>query len=89
VHLVLAIVLTLFLAVQTTSLVAVLRARRAPRTAIRRRRPADLLWTSIPVLVVLFLVARSWVAVFDVERPAIASPTLQAKLGLAQGETPR
>jgi hypothetical protein len=27
----------------------------------------------IPVIVVLFLAARSWVAVFDVERPAIAS----------------
>ncbi|HET7876589.1 MAG TPA: hypothetical protein VFN71_13795 [Methylomirabilota bacterium] len=69
VHLLLAVVLTLFLAFQASSLAFVLRSRRA-RTG---RRPADLLWTTIPVLIVLFLAARSWVAVFDIERPAVAS----------------
>jgi heme/copper-type cytochrome/quinol oxidase subunit 2 len=31
------------------------------------------LWTSIPVIIVLALAARSWVAVFDLGRPATAS----------------
>jgi len=71
VHLLLALVLTVFLAAQTSSLVLVLRARRAV-SAGRDRRPTDLLWTCIPVLLVLFLAARSWVAVVDVHRPAVA-----------------
>ncbi|HUM17435.1 MAG TPA: hypothetical protein VL086_17190 [Candidatus Nitrosotalea sp.] len=72
VHLLLALVLTVFLAAQASSLVFVLRSRRAisPRSA---RRSTDLLWTSIPVLLVLFLAARSWVAVVDVQRPAVAA----------------
>jgi heme/copper-type cytochrome/quinol oxidase subunit 2 len=37
------------------------------------RRGTDLLWTCIPVLLVLFLAARSWVAVVDVHRPAVAA----------------
>ena len=48
----------------------------APPSALsagRRRRGTEVLWTVIPVVVVLFLAARSWVAVLDVERPAIAS----------------
>jgi heme/copper-type cytochrome/quinol oxidase subunit 2 len=72
VHLLLAVVLTVFLAAQASSLAIVLRSRRAaaPRSA---RRRTDLLWTCIPVLLVLFLVARSWVAVVDVHRPAVAA----------------
>jgi len=72
VHLLLALTLTVFLAAQASALALVLRSRRgvAPR-AMRRR--TDLLWTSIPVLLVLFLAARSWVAVVDVQRPAVAA----------------
>jgi heme/copper-type cytochrome/quinol oxidase subunit 2 len=76
IHLLLGVVLTLFLALQVNSLVFVLRSRRA--TAGPRRRPADLLWTAIPVVIVLFLAARSWVAVFDIERSAMAAATAPA-----------
>ena len=79
VHLLLAVVLTLFLAFQAASLVFVVRYRRA-RVAARPPGRADLLWTTIPIMVVLFLAARSWVAVFDLERPAVASPVTQAEI---------
>jgi heme/copper-type cytochrome/quinol oxidase subunit 2 len=42
------------------------------------RRPVELVWTVIPVVLVLFLAARSWVAVFDLGRPAIASAVVTA-----------
>jgi heme/copper-type cytochrome/quinol oxidase subunit 2 len=71
-HLLLAVVLTLFLAAQARSFVYVLRSRRAQEPG-RRRHRTDLLWTSIPVIIVLALAARSWVAVFDLGRPATAS----------------
>ena len=70
-HLLLAVVLTLFLAAQARSFFYVLRSRA--RESGRRRRRTDLLWTSIPVIIVLALAARSWVAVFDLGRPATAS----------------
>ena len=70
-HLLLAVVLTLFLAAQARSFVYVMRSRA--RESGRRRRRTDLLWTSIPVIIVLALAARSWVAVFDLGRPATAS----------------
>jgi heme/copper-type cytochrome/quinol oxidase subunit 2 len=70
-HLLLAVVLTLFLAAQARSFVYVIRSRA--RESGRRRRRTDLLWTSIPVIIVLVLAARSWVAVFDLGRPATAS----------------
>jgi heme/copper-type cytochrome/quinol oxidase subunit 2 len=70
-HLLLAVVLTLFLAAQARSFVYVMRSRA--RESGRRRRRTDLLWTSIPVIIVLALCARSWVAVFDLGRPATAS----------------
>jgi heme/copper-type cytochrome/quinol oxidase subunit 2 len=76
VHLLLALVLTVFLAAQASSLAFVLRSRRA--VAARTARRSDLLWTCIPVLLVLFLAARSWLAVVDVPRPAgaaIGTPT--------------
>jgi heme/copper-type cytochrome/quinol oxidase subunit 2 len=79
VHLLLAVVLTLFLAFQAASLVFVVRYRRA-RVAARPPGRADLLWTTIPIMVVLFLAARSWVAVFDLERPALASAVTQAEI---------
>lgn len=72
VHLLLALVLTVFLAVQARSVAFVLRSRRAI-TAPSARRRTDLLWTCIPVLLVLFLAARSWLAVVDVQRPAVAA----------------
>ncbi|HSB40533.1 MAG TPA: hypothetical protein VLK28_01785 [Methylomirabilota bacterium] len=72
VHLLLALTLTVFLAAQASALALVLRSRRvaSPRAA---RRRTDLLWTSIPVLLLLFLAARSWVVVVDVQRPAVAA----------------
>ena len=79
VHLLLAVVLTLFLAFQAASLVFVVRYRRA-RVAARPPGRADLFWTTIPIIVVLFLAARSWVAVFDLERPAVASAVTQAEI---------
>ena len=79
VHLLLAVVLTLFLAFQAASLVFVVRYRRA-RVAARPPRRTDLVWTTIPILIVLFLAARSWVAVFDLERPAVASAVTQAEI---------
>ena len=79
VHLLLAVVLTLFLAFQAASLVFVVRYRRA-RVAVRPPGRTDLLWTAIPIVVVLFLAARSWVAVFDLERPAVASAVTQAEI---------
>jgi len=69
-HVVLAVVLTLFLAAQARSFVFVMRCRReAPRC----RRPSDVLWTAIPLLIVLALAARSWVTVFDLQRAAAAA----------------
>ena len=79
VHLLLAVVLTLFLAFQAASLVFLVRYRRA-RVAARPPGRTDLLWTTIPIMVVLFLAARSWVAVFDLERPAVASAVTQAEI---------
>lgn len=72
VHLLLALILTAFLVAQAKSLAFVLRSRRAVSSRSARRR-TDLLWTCIPVLLVLFLAARSWVAVVDVHRPAVAA----------------
>jgi heme/copper-type cytochrome/quinol oxidase subunit 2 len=78
VHLLLAVILTLFLALQASSLLVVLRHRRAPVPA-RRRRRTDLLWTCIPVAIVLFLAARSWVAVFGLAQPEIAAAVTKAE----------
>ena len=68
-HVVLAVVLTLFLAAQARSFVFVMRCRRETP----RRRPSDVLWTAIPLLIVLALAARSWVTVFDLQRAAAAA----------------
>lgn len=89
VHLLLAVVLTLFLAFQAASLVFVVRYRRA-RVAARPPGRTDLLWTTIPIMIVLFLAARSWVAVFDLERPAVASAVTQAEIATGvRGPAPR
>ena len=71
-HVVLAVVLTLFLAAQARSFVFVMRCRQAEPTG-RRRRRTDVLWTSIPLIIVLALAARSWVTVFDLQRAAAAA----------------
>jgi heme/copper-type cytochrome/quinol oxidase subunit 2 len=76
-HVVLAVVLTLFLAAQARSFVFVMRCRRAGSTG-RRRRPSDILWTAIPLLVVLALAARSWVTIFDLQRTAAAAVSAPA-----------
>jgi heme/copper-type cytochrome/quinol oxidase subunit 2 len=78
----LALVLTLFLALQVKSLGFVLRGYRARGTP-RRPRSSEVLWTTIPVIVVLALAARSWVAVFDVPHPAVASAVTEARPGVA------
>jgi hypothetical protein len=88
-HLLLALALTLFLAYQARSLAFVLRSHRA-HSAGKRRSPriAALLWTGIPILVVVVLAARSWVAVFDVDRPALASSATAIASGGGAHSTP-
>jgi heme/copper-type cytochrome/quinol oxidase subunit 2 len=71
-HLMLAVVLTLFLVFQARSLVFVLRSRRAHAPAGGRRH-SDIVWAVIPIAVVFLLAARSWVAVVDLPRPAVAA----------------
>ena len=86
VHLSLAVVLTLFLALQARSLAVVLRHRRA-RVSPRSPRPTDLLWTCIPVALVLFLAARSWVAVFGLEQPTVASAVTATDHGASRSSS--
>jgi heme/copper-type cytochrome/quinol oxidase subunit 2 len=81
VHWLLAITLTLFLALQVRSLLVVLRHRRAASTA---RRATDLLWTCIPVVIVLLLAARSWVAVVGLAQPEIAAAVTKQEPGATQ-----
>lgn len=83
VHWLLAVILTLFLALQARSLLVVLRHRRATVTG-RHRRGTDLLWTCIPVVVVLLLAARSWVAVLGLAQPEIAAAVTKAEPGAAR-----
>ena len=77
VHLPLAAILTLFLALQARSLLVL----RPP--ALGRRGPPDPPHqpplTCIPVAVVLFLAARSWVAVFGLAQPEVASAITRAE----------
>ena len=80
VHWLLAVILTLFLALQARSLVVVLRHRRATLAACRRRS-TDLLWTCIPVVIVLALAARSWVAVLGLAQPEIAAAVTKGEPG--------
>ena len=87
-HLLLALALTVFLAFQAGALVFVLRSRQA-LAAGRSARRTELLWTVIPVMVVLFLAARSWVAVFDVGRPALASSVVHAERPASDSSTPQ
>jgi heme/copper-type cytochrome/quinol oxidase subunit 2 len=83
-HLLLALALTLFLAFQAAALIFVLRSRQALATG-RLPRHSEVLWTVIPVVIVLFLAARSWVAVFDPGRPAVASSVVGPPAALSSG----
>lgn len=78
-HGALALALSLFLGYQARSLALVLRERRLIGAG---RRPTDLVWAAIPLLLVLFLAARSWMAVLDLPHPAVAGQTVPR-------ETPR
>jgi len=82
-HWLLAVVLTLFLAFQVRSVMVVLRHRRATVTA-HHRRSTDLFWTCIPVVIVLLLAARSWVAVFGLAQPEIAAAVTKGEPGASQ-----
>jgi hypothetical protein len=70
-HLLLALCLTAFLACQVAAFIGVLRAR--PEGTRRPRRPSDLVWSTLPILVVLLLAARSWLAALDAPWAAAAS----------------
>ena len=73
-HVVLALALTGVLACQARALVTVLRSRRV-LAARRPSRITDLVWVAIPVAVVLFLAARSWIVALDLGSPALAIVT--------------
>ena len=82
-HWLLAVILTLFLALQTRSVLVVLRHRRAT-VAAGQRRGTDLFWTCIPVVIVLLLAARSWVAVLGLAQPEVAAAVTKGEPGAAQ-----
>jgi heme/copper-type cytochrome/quinol oxidase subunit 2 len=82
-HLMLAVVLTLFLIFQGRSLVYVLRARRV-HALERARRHSDIVWAVIPVVVVFMLAARSWLAVVDLPHPSAASAGAPVTQSLVQ-----
>jgi len=84
-HLLLALALTMFLTFQAGAVLFVLRSRRALQRTGRPGRRSEVVWTVIPVVIVLFLAARSWVAVFDVGRPAVASAVATASPSSAFG----
>ena len=74
-HLVLALILTGVLACQAKVLLAVLRCRRVP--AVKRSRcVTELAWIAIPVVVVLFLTARSWMVALAPGSSPVVSVTL-------------
>jgi len=83
VHWLLAIILTLFLALQARLLLVVFRHRPATGPG-RRWRSTDLLWSSIPIVVVLLLAARSWVAVLGLAQPEVASAITKAEPSAAR-----
>lgn len=73
-HVLLALVLTLVLVCQARALAAVLRRRRVLATQ-RPLQITELVWVIIPVAVVLFLAARSWIVALDLGLPALAGVT--------------
>jgi hypothetical protein len=77
-QLLLALALTFFLAYQARSLTLILKSHRAHAAAQGRPRGvAAVVWMGLPILVVIALVVRSWIAVVDADRPAVASSAAQ------------
>jgi heme/copper-type cytochrome/quinol oxidase subunit 2 len=74
-HVVLALILTLVLVCQVRAFAAVLRLRRVLETQ-RRRHITELVWVAIPVAVVFFLTARSWIVALDLGLPDLAGVVL-------------
>ena len=70
-HVVLALILTLVLGWQVRAFAAVLHLRRMLATE-RQRRITELVWVAIPVAVVFFLAARSWIVALDLGLPGLA-----------------
>lgn len=70
-HVVLALILTLVLVCQVRAFAAVLRLRRVLATQ-RERQITELVWVAIPVAVVFFLAARSWIVALDLSLPGLA-----------------
>jgi heme/copper-type cytochrome/quinol oxidase subunit 2 len=70
-HVVLALILALMLGYQVWVFAAVLGSRRALATK-RQLQITELVWVAIPVAVVLFLAARSWIVAFDLAPSAVA-----------------
>lgn len=81
-HVVLALVLTGVLICQARAFAIVFRSWRM---LVTRRRPriTDLIWVAIPVAVVLFLAARSWVVALDLGSPAESADKTLSVLGVA------
>jgi heme/copper-type cytochrome/quinol oxidase subunit 2 len=70
-HVVLALILTLVLVCQVRAFAAVLRLRRVLATQ-RERQVHELVWVAIPVAVVFFLAARTWIVALDLGLPGLA-----------------
>ena len=68
---ILALVLTLMLGYQAWLFVGVMCSRRVLATQ-RKPRITELVSIAIPLAVVLFLAARSWMVAFDLGLPAMA-----------------
>lgn len=68
---VLALILTLVLVCQVRAFAAVLRLRRVLATQ-RERQVHELVWVAIPVAVVFFLAARTWIVALDLGLPGLA-----------------
>ena len=79
-HVVLALVLTGVLACQARAFALVLRSRRAQPSRFRPQL-IDLVWIAIPVAVVLFLAARSWMMALDLGLPAVAGVAAEVPVG--------
>ena len=69
-HVVLALVLTLVLIWQVRAFAYVLRLHRVLATQ-RELQIIELVWVGIPVAVVFFLAARSWIVALDLGLPGL------------------
>ena len=71
---VVALIVTLVLVWQVRAFAAVLRLRRVLGTQ-GQRQITELVWVAIPVAVVFFLAARSWIVALDLGMPGLAGVT--------------